>query len=245
MTDPNLQITLILIILFFATFIRTVFGFGDALLAMPTLALLVDVKTATPIVALISTLIGFIIIFHSWRNIEFASARRLILSAIPGIVIGLFLLKGVNDSLMKILLALIIISFALYKLLKKKTHILKTERTSYFFGFISGILGGAYNTSGPPIIIYGTLRQWSPTTFRTTIQGYFIVTEILILLGHYSSGFWSKEVISISAISIPVVLFGYFLGNIVHDRIPVNKFNKYIYGLLLVIGAFLLMTNIG
>jgi len=244
MIDVNTQIMLILAILFFATFIRTIFGFGDALLAMPTLALLIDVKTATPIVALISTLIGFIIIYHSWRNIEFASARRLIISSIPGIIIGLFLLKGVNDNLMKILLALVIISFALYKLLIKKTHILKTEKTSYFFGFLSGILGGAYNTSGPPIIIYGTLRQWSPTTFRTTIQGYFIVTEILILLGHYSSGFWSREVISISAISIPVVLLGYFLGNIIHNRISVKKFNKYIYGLLLIIGVLLFVTNI-
>ena len=43
------------------------------------------------------------------------------------------------------------------------------------FGFFAGILGGAYNTNGPPVVIYGSLRKWSPATFRATLQGYFFM----------------------------------------------------------------------
>ena len=42
----------ILSILFISTFIRSTLGFGDALLAMPLLTLIIGVQTATPLVAL-------------------------------------------------------------------------------------------------------------------------------------------------------------------------------------------------
>ncbi len=46
---------LVLVVLFCSTFIRATFGFGDALVAMPLLAMVVGLKTATPLVALVAS----------------------------------------------------------------------------------------------------------------------------------------------------------------------------------------------
>ena len=46
---------------------------------------------------------------------------------------------------------------------------------AYLFGFVAGVLGAAYNTSGVVITIYATLRDWSPDRFRSTLQSYFCI----------------------------------------------------------------------
>jgi len=54
-------------------------------------------------------------------------------------------------------------------------------------GFIAGIIGGAYNTGGSPVIIYGNCRWWPPNEFKGNLQGYFLVTGLVIMLGHQIS----------------------------------------------------------
>ena len=39
--------------------------------------------------------------------------------------------------------------------------------------------------NGPPLVIYGALRRWSPQHFRATLQGYFLPAS-LAGLGGYS-----------------------------------------------------------
>jgi uncharacterized membrane protein YfcA len=235
---------LLLIILLFSTFIRSTFGFGDGLLAMPLLTLLFGLKTATPLVALVALVIAFTIVARHWRDIQFASAWRLIVSTLIGIPIGLFFLKGNFEKPMRIILALILILFSLFQLYKPRLMAFKNERLSFLFGFIAGILGGAYNTNGPPVVIYGTLRHWPPETFRATLQGYFISTNVLIVAGHGISGLWTSQVLIYFLFTLPVVFGAIWLGGYVHHRIPKGKFEIGIHLLLLFIGLFLLVESI-
>ena len=91
--DPTWLATLT--ILAFSTTIRAVFGFGDALIAMPLLAIVLGLKTATPLVALVSFTIAVVMLFSTWRNLKVGSASRLIISTLVGIPVGILLLKGV------------------------------------------------------------------------------------------------------------------------------------------------------
>ena len=147
----------------------------DALIAMPLAVMLIDIKTATPLVALIACIIASAILIRNWRRIDFKNIRQLILFSILGIPIGLLYLKGAGEEVIKTVLALIIISFSIYKLFKPRLLALKNNRFAFIFGIIAGILGGAYNTNGPPIIIYGTLRSWPPQNFRAILQGIFLL----------------------------------------------------------------------
>ena len=61
-------ILLTLLILFASALTRSTFGFGDALIAMPLLTLLVGVQTATPLVAFVGPTIAFTIVWRNWRN---------------------------------------------------------------------------------------------------------------------------------------------------------------------------------
>ena len=229
-----------LIILFCSTFIRSAFGFGDALIAMPLLAVIVGFKVGTPVIAMIALTIAISILVRNWQKVDFQSAWRLIVSSIVGIPIGLYFLKGSYESLMKIILAIVIIGFALFHLLRPALMHLKHERYAFLFGFIAGVLGGAYNTNGPAVVIYGSLRRWPPESFRATLQGYFLLTNIFIVVGHISAGLWTAPVLSLYVFSLPLVSLAIWLGSMFHKKIPPGRFDRIIHVLLLLIGLYLL-----
>jgi len=234
----------ILCIIFVATLVRSTFGFGDALVGMPLLALVVSLKTATPLIALVAWTIGFGILIGNWKNVRFRSAWRLILSTLAGIPIGLLLLKGIHDDVMKVMLGATIVLFAVYALGKPRSIHIGGDRCAYIFGFFAGILGGAYNTNGPPVVAYGLLRRWPPEAFRTTLQAYFISTGLLILAGHCASGLWTRSVLLLYLICLPVVILAIVLGGIAHRSIPSKKFEKIVHVFLLLLGALLISSSV-
>lgn len=87
--DVNLYTPAIVAIVFLSVLVRSTFGFGEALIAMPLLALIVDLKTAAPFVAIIAGTITFIILVSNWHRVQFHSAWRLVLSSFAGIPLGL------------------------------------------------------------------------------------------------------------------------------------------------------------
>ncbi|MFP4369520.1 MAG: sulfite exporter TauE/SafE family protein [Candidatus Kapaibacterium sp.] len=235
---------LALLVIFFSTLVRSAFGFGDALLAMPLLALLMPVKTAAPVVAMISITVAVYILIGNFRKVEFKSLWVLIVSSILGIPAGLIYLKDTADELVKIVLGVMLMLFALFKLLKPGLIELKSAKSAPVFGFVSGILGGAYNTNGPPVIIYGTLRAWPPDKFRAILQGFFLPVNIFIIIGHYAAGLWTEKAVYLFLWSFPVMAAAILLGSYINKKIPSEKFTKYIYILLFFIGLYLCVNVI-
>jgi hypothetical protein len=231
----------VLAILFVSTLIRATLGFGNALLAMPLLALTVGLHTATPLVALASMTIAVLMLWGNWRSIDVRSAWRLILASLFGIPLGLLLLTSVPEHLVKALLGLLLVAFGLYNLFEFRLPTLSGRGSAYLFGFGAGVLGGAYNTNGPPVIIYGMLTGWTPEQFRATLQGYFFTSGILILFGHALAGLWTAAVLRLYLLSLPVVVLAVLLGNLLNRYIPPGRFNRIVYGVLIGMGILLIV----
>lgn len=99
---------LVLLIILVSTLVRAIFGFGNALIAMPLLAMTpIGMKTATPLIALIATILALVILVKDWRIIDLRSTWRLLAATIPGIPLGLILLKGPYENTGKIILVLV------------------------------------------------------------------------------------------------------------------------------------------
>ena len=243
--SPEAYTVSVLAIILLSTLVRAIFGFGNALVAMPLLAMIIDVRIATPLVALTGTVMAVSIILADWRSIRFGSTWRLTLASFVGIPIGLLFLKGAYEGTIKIVLAALLIGFSLYKLLRPRLLTLTDDRLIYAFGFVAGILGGAYNTNGPPIVIYGTLRKWSAQDMRATLQSYFLLTGLMVLVGHASAGLWTPNVMHLFAMSLPIVLLAVWLGAKIGHSIPQHKFDNDIYLLLIIVGVVLLIQTLG
>jgi hypothetical protein len=185
--------------------------------------------------------IAVLMLWGNWRSIDVRSAWRLILASLFGIPLGLLLLTSVPEHLVKALLGLLLVAFGLYNLFEFRLPTLSGRGSAYLFGFGAGVLGGAYNTNGPPVIIYGMLTGWTPEQFRATLQGYFFTSGILILFGHALAGLWTAAVLWLYLLSLPVVVLAVLLGNLLNRYIPPGRFNRIVYGVLIGMGILLIV----
>lgn len=229
------------VIVFIATLVRSSLGFGDALLAMPLLGMLVGFPVATPLMGMVAPTISSLILVSDWQKVDWQINRHLIIATILGIPFGLLLLRYAPETWVKGILGGLLILFGLFRLLKPNPPELKRRRFAYAFGIVAGILGAAYNTNGPPVVVYGSLRRWSPERFRATLQGYFFPTGMFILLGQALSGLWTAHVLRLYLYSLPMVLIAIWLGGLLNRRIPFGNFERLIFVALVIFGVMLLV----
>jgi uncharacterized protein len=235
---------LVLGVLFFSTLVRSALGFGEALIAVPLLALVIPIQIAVPIAVLVSITVAAIVLIQDWQHVQVRSAGWLVVSTLVGIPLGLLLLTRISGSIVKACLGLIIIGFSCYALFYRRPASLRDDRLAWAFGLGAGVLGGAYGMNGPPLVMYGTLRGWSPQRFRATLQGYFLPASMVSMGGYWLAGLWKADVTRYYLIALPGVLLATFLGRAVHERMDAQAYVRYMHLGLLIVAAVLLVQSL-
>ena len=236
-----LTLLLTLLIFFIATTIRSTFGFGDALITMPLLTIILGIQTATPLFALVASTVALIIVLFSRQSIDFKAAWRLVIATVVGIPFGILLLKVAPEKIVIKALGVFLIVFGIYRLTRSELPRLTNGRWAYLFGFIAGILGSAYNTNGPPIVIYGTMQRWNPERFRATLQGYFLPSGLVIIASHSLNHLWTLNVFRLYLLALPVVLIATLIGGKLNQLIPIQRFGRLLFTIFIFLGVLLLI----
>jgi uncharacterized membrane protein YfcA len=237
----------ILLIVLLATGVRSTFGFGESLLAVPLLAFFMPVREAAPLAVLLSITVATVILVQDWKKTHFHSAISLLLATCLGIPFGLLLLAAGDQTIVKVILALLLMAFAAVSLAGLNRWQLHSDHNGWLLGcgFCAGVLGGAFGMNGPPLVIYGALRRWPAPQFRATLQGYFLPASALCMIGYWRAGLWTRPVTHNYLISLPVLLPVIFLGRWIHHRIHPDRFLKFVYVGLMLIGLILLLQTFG
>jgi uncharacterized membrane protein YfcA len=231
-------------VVFLATVIRTAFGFGEALVAVPLLALRIPVDVAVPLATLVSITVAAAVLVQDWHRVHLGSAWRLVAATLCGIPLGVWLLTAVPEPIVKAILAVVIIAFSGWCLASRRPPELKGDRTAWAFGFAAGVLGGAYGMNGPPLAVYGTLRRWTAERFRATLQGYFLPASIAGMVSYTLKGLWVPEVTRFYLLSLPVVVAAMLLGRQATRRLDARSFIRFVHVGLVLVGTILLGQSI-
>jgi uncharacterized membrane protein YfcA len=235
----------VIAVLFLATVVRSAFGFGEALIAVPLLALAIPVEIAAPVAVLVSITVALIVVAQDWRSIHIRSALWLVVPTLFGIPIGLTVLRTVPEAVVKASLAIVIIAFSAYSLMPRVVRFeLHNDRLAGLFGLVAGVLGGAYGMNGPPLAIYGAMRKWQPANFRATLQGYFLPASVAGMVGYWVAGLWTPVVNRFYLLSLPGVFVAVYVGRVIHRRMHARQFVLYVHAGLIVIGVVLLAQAI-
>src|SRR5690348_11778798 len=80
-------------VIFLAALIKATLGFGESLLAMPLLTLVLGLSTATPLVGLLATTLTLLMLGSSWRKIDLRSTWQLLGAAVLGVPLGVLLVQ--------------------------------------------------------------------------------------------------------------------------------------------------------
>jgi uncharacterized protein len=236
----------VIAVVFVATLVRSTLGFGEALIAVPLLALRIPVGVAAPLAVLVSVVVAGAIVAQDWRGVHCRAAAGLIVASLFGIPLGVLLLARADDQVVKLLLGSVIILFSVYSLAIGRSRSLANDHAGWLLacGFFSGVLGGAYGMNGPPLAIYGALRRWSPQHFRATLQAYFLPVSIVGLVGYALLGLWTAAVTQYFLWSLPGVALATLAGRLVNRRLRGDGFTRTVYVGLVLIGAVLVLQSL-
>ncbi len=228
------------LIIFFGAFVQSSIGFGLALVAMPLLVGILGIHTAAPLVAIVALVVEILILIRYHESFDFDVVKHLVIGAVLGIPIGIFAVRTIDGEIVNKLLGIIVIGYALYAFLAPKLPDLAGNAWAYTFGFAAGILGGAYNTGGPPVVIYGNCRRWPPDEFKSNLQGFFLVNGIVIIAIHALSGNLTGEVLQNFIYAVPGLALGLLAGFYLSKRINPDLFRNVVLVVLIILGVKLL-----
>ncbi len=239
-----MQLACVLIILFLAVLTQSISGFGSALVAMALLPAVIGLQLATPLVALVAISMEIVLLYRYRQTIKIAAIRNVIIASMAGIPFGILFLRRIDERITLTILGATILGYATYSLLKLHPPRLNHPAWGIGAGLIGGILGGAYNTSGPPVIVYGDCRRWPQEEFKGNLQGFFVISSMMIALAHLFSGSITPEVWRYYLPSLPVTAAAILIGTALDRYIREPVFRKIVLVVLIVMGLRLVISSL-
>ncbi|WP_252278773.1 sulfite exporter TauE/SafE family protein [Peribacillus frigoritolerans] len=114
------SIILVVAAVFIGALMRTMFGFGEAIVSMPLLALLhIPLNTSVSLIGLAGLTVASLTVVSGWRHIERPVLIRLAASTVIGIPAGLALLHYAPSMIITSALGVFLIAYGGYSLLKQ------------------------------------------------------------------------------------------------------------------------------
>ena len=231
---------LVAVIIFLAVLTQTATGFGLALVSMGLVVQVLGIQVAAPLVALTAASLELILLVRHRRALNWNAVWKLSVASSVGIPLGILALKQVDERIILTVLGLVIVGYAVYALTNPRMPEL-SPGWAWSFGFLAGLLGGAYNTAGPPAVIYGNGRRWSPSEFKSNLQGFFLLNDALVIAGHAVSHHLTPDVWSNYRLALPALALGLAAGLGLERLIHPEAFRKIVLWLLIAMGARLIL----
>jgi len=233
--------------LLLAAFVKGASGLGFPLIATPSIALLLDIRTAVTVLILPNL---FMDSAQTVRDgIPYDVFRRfaaLILPTIIGVFLGTMALVRTPLWILNFCLGMMVLLFVLASVLKFEFTISSRGEKilSPIFGFLSGFLNGLTNAAGPTLAIYLYSLKLDKRTFVKSLATIFVVTKVSQLVAISTWNLFNWETITLSVQVLLFTLAGFYAGIKAQDRVNQRNFNRGLLILLTVIGITLLARSL-
>lgn len=244
------HLPLLLALLLVASFTQGATGFGFGLVVMSVLPHVLDVREAVPLVSVFGLVLTIVML---WRYRSYVEPRRF-LPVLAGVAVGTPLgalyLRSIDARVVTGTLGAFLVVYAMASLLAERRRqgvvpgVRIGRRWGPLAGLLGGLLGGAFNTGGPPLIVYATARGWDAGAFKANLQVLFLFNTVTQLVLFASWGMLTPEILRLDLIGLPALLGGLFAGMWASSRLDAVRFRRVVLALLLVFGVVFLVRTL-
>ena len=228
-------------IIFFSGVVQGLTGFGSALVAIPLLSMVMDVKQAIPLSILNALVITTTLIYALRRLIDWGKIVPLLIGAIPGVLLGATLLKQADPVIISRSLGVLLICVSVLNLFFRPKPLQLPRVWGCIAGFFSGAINATVGAGGPPAIIYATLQNWNKDEIRATLTGFFVCNGYVTAMVHAGHGIINGAILRLFVLSCGCVLLGTLAGSRLSKKIQHQTYLRLVYLLLLFLGIMLLV----
>ena len=258
-----LDYALVALVLAFASFVQSASGFGFALVAVAALPQIIGLEPAIALIAAFNLLVSLSTLWWNRKDFSWSKAWPLTVAICVTLPIGFWFLKNADGTLLIRVLGVILITVALMDLrlsvpamlrarlgratVERKTK--QEERASlpawsvWPLGLIGGVLGGAFNVAGPPVVAFAYSQPWSKTQTVAVLQTVFLIAGLMRNGLMVAAGDYNRQLFLWILCAIPAAMIAIWLGKLLLDRLPKNLLKLVVFTFILVMGVKYLVVG--
>ncbi len=217
-------------------------GFGLALISVPLLLFVYDPKTVVALTAVLSIFINVAVVLDSWRDAERRLVAALLLPAFVGLVVGVEVLRAVDQAYIRLGVGVIVVLSTLLLLREVRLPGAQTRWGTLVAGSASGALSTSTGLAGPPIVLLFASRGLPKHAFRASSALYFLVLGIVGLAVLFYRGVFEVGQIPLALALVPAAFVGKVIGTALLKRISERSFRAFTLGIVILTGALGIAT---
>lgn len=240
-----------------ASLFAAVFGFGDAIIAMPLLALLFGVEAvrAAPLVVSVSFCMS---LANTSVDIQSGAQRAagrwttslaLLGGAVIGVPLGVRALVTVPPYAIRGCVGALLLAYGSLNLYVARAETAESSApardegslaalaVAFPFGLAAGFLGGAVAEPGPAAVVLGQARRWTPPTLRCMLLRFFLPVQVLSLMEFQKAGLIDAATAAQALVALPLVAVAVVGGTKINRTVDPDDFSEILAVLVLILGC--------
>lgn len=227
-----------------ASFVQRTTGFGFGIFIMTLLPFIMpSYAEATALSGLLALTTSSIIAFRLRRKVTWGRLIPILVTFIIISAISICFLAGIHDnSLRRILGAVLLFTGLYFAFFNKKIKIGTTVPWQVGAGTLSGIMGGFFGMQGPPAVLYFISSEPTKECYMAMTQMYFCIGNAMMTIVRACNGFVTADVGKGYAIGLGGLALGLLLGEWTFKKIPGKIFPYLVYTYICISGVIIFIT---
>jgi len=220
-------------------------GFGSALMALGIWLYVLPPSVAVPLVLICSVVAQSATLPSMWKSFDLTLVWPVLVGGLLGVPIGTMLVAHADPNVFKLTVGILLLVFptALY-FSAPMAFDFGGKVADGIVGFIGGILGGLAGLSGPPPILWASVRGWGKDERRGVFQTFNWAVLFVALCLQAAGGLVGREVIWLAVLAFPATVLGSWIGARLYGALSDRNFRDIVLGMLFLSGAILVWNSL-
>ena len=226
-------------------FVSGLAGFGTALMALGIWLYVLPPAVAVPLVLVCSVIAQSATLPSMWKSFDLTLVWPFLIGGLLGVPLGTMLVAHADPNVFKLTVGILLLVFpaALY-FSAPMAFEFGGKIADGIVGFIGGIFGGLAGLSGPPPILWASIRGWGKDERRGVFQTFNWTVLFVALCLQAASGMVGREVIWLAVLAFPATVIGTWLGARLYHALSDRNFRDIVLGMLFLSGAILIWNSL-
>jgi hypothetical protein len=226
-------------------FVSGLAGFGTALMALGIWLYVLPPSVAVPLVLVCSVIAQSATLPSMWRSFDLTLVWPFLIGGLLGVPLGTTLVAHADPTVFKLTVGILLLVFPTALYFSAPMAIgFGGKIADGIVGFIGGILGGLAGLSGPPPILWASIRGWGKEERRGIFQTFNWTVLFIAFCLQAAGGLVGREVIWLTVLAFPATMLGAWLGARLYHALSDRNFRDVVLGMLFLSGAILVWTSL-
>ena len=192
--------------------VRGFSGFGSALIYVPLMSALYGPKIGAASFLLTDFITGIVFSLGVWRQAAWREIVPLAVSAIIAAQFGTLILQYADPAHLRWAMAALVLVIVVVLSTGWRYHGKPVLIVTILVGLVAGVLGGAVQIFGPPVVLFWLSSMAAVAVVRANFVVFFAIMAAALVVTYLWFGLLTADVIALAAFVAPLHILAMFAG---------------------------------